>query len=247
MALRNTIEEQAASEWQGVKEIIAAASEEGVHVLLYGVPGTGKTTAAWTLAQDTNREYTSITMHGDLSAQELVGHFVPVGNQTWEFRMGPLAKAFTGGHVCSLNELDHAAGPVNTALYAVLDDPQVARLTVPTGIIARHDKFLAIGTTNTKLENLDLPEALLDRFPIRIPIVFPNPQAVERIQAPAIRRMVWEVYSPRHPLNGRVTYRLLAAIDKLKSRGVSIERAVKAVFPDEYVAREIGTALALAS
>src|SRR3954471_9939682 len=95
-------------------------------VLLYGPPGTGKTTLGFM----DDREVYYVPLHEETSPAELVGHFVPVGDRFVWFD-GPVLMAWQKGARLILDEIDQAGGSVMSLLRAILNDPGVARLTLP--------------------------------------------------------------------------------------------------------------------
>ena len=243
-------QEKSEIHWNQIQETMSHAYNAGLNTLLYGVPGTGKTTAAFNLSKQYQRDYYSITMHSDMSVQELVGSYIPSGVGAWEFRLGPLGTAFKEGYVVSLNELDRASGPVLTCLYGALDDKNVARITTPLGVVRPSSYFYAVGTTNMSPDTMDLPEALLDRFPIRIHVKYPHPKAVTNLRMDALRRFVWEVYEDQSgsmsQFHEKVTFRQVAAIDALIESGMELGSAVGTVIHDS-IAREVARTLKLAT
>ena len=201
-------------------------SQRAPYMLLYGRPGTGKTTAAVNFAGD--RPVYSVTLTGDTVVQELVGHWVPRG-QRFDWHDGPVVRAWREGALLVINEIDKAADAVLSVLLAVLDDHEVARLTLPTGETVRPaPRFYAIATSNSPPEAL--PEALMDRLPVRLEIDQPHPEALERLSGDdgnALRNAVAEAYRSGDP---PFTYRQAAAFGTLRLLGVSDGDAAAAVF-----------------
>lgn len=144
-------------------------------LLLYGPPGTGKTHVA------TPPDITSysLTMTEDMPVAELRGHYVPHGNE-FIWMDGPAIRAWREGVRLVINEIDKASAEAMTFLHVILDDPRTARLTLPTGeTVVPHAGFNVIATMNG--EPHDLPEALRDRFPVKILVDSINPEALEKL------------------------------------------------------------------
>src|SRR5207244_1607050 len=109
----------------------------------------------------------------------LRGHFIPKG-QEFIWMDGPALTAFRLGSRLVLNEIDKASGDALTFCHALLDDPGIARITLPTGeTVIPHEDFHVIATMNGEPE--DLPDALRDRFAVRIHIDKLHPEAVEAL------------------------------------------------------------------
>ena len=174
--------------WSDVATVMPHVSR----ILLYGPPGTGKTTLGF--SDDAETFY--VPLHEETSPAELIGHFVPVGNRFVWFD-GPVLLAWQRGARLILDELDQAGGSVMSILRAILNDPSVARLTLPdpklaeldddtlAAIIASGDGFRTvtpaegfsvIATMNGDPQDLDAP--LLDRFEATFFIGQTNPAAI---------------------------------------------------------------------
>lgn len=114
----------------------------------------------------------------------LRGHFVLKGNE-FVWHDGLISRAWRVSHdhprgiVVVLNEIDHAGADVQSSLHNALDDPDMARVDLPSGETLRPapGKILYLGTMNGRPE--DLPDALRDRVPVALEMDRPNPKAVE--------------------------------------------------------------------
>lgn len=151
--------------------------------LLYGPPGTGKTTAGNFLGEP--KEVYNITLTEETPAAELRGHFVPKGNE-FVWMDGPALTAFKNGSRLVLNEIDKASGDALTFCHALLDDPGIAAITLPYkdeegGVVTvkPHPDFHVVATMNGEPE--DLPEALRDRFAVRINVDKVHPNAIKSL------------------------------------------------------------------
>lgn len=164
-------------------------------ILLYGPPGTGKTT----LGFSDDKETFYVPLHEETSPAELLGHFVPVGSRFVWFD-GPVLMAWQRGARLILDELDQAGGAVMSILRAILNDPEIARLTLPDPSLAELDDdtlaaviaagegfrtvkpaegFQVIATMNGEPQDLDAP--LLDRFEALFYVKDTNPEAINAL------------------------------------------------------------------
>ena len=148
-------------------------------VLLRGKPGTGKTYHAVHSALEEGQKVYTITMTEETPAAELRGHYVPKGNE-FIWTDGPAIMAWREGARLVINEIDRSSEDVLSLMYAILDDPDFAELTLPTGEKVRPAQgFQVVATMNGLPE--DLPDALQDRLPVDIEITDVNPKALERL------------------------------------------------------------------
>ena len=149
--------------WKELEQVL----KTGQHVLLYGGPGFGKTHIA-----SVGVDCYKVTMTEETAAAELRGHYIPKGNE-FIWHNGPALMAWGQGAElgCRLvvDEIDRSSGDALTFFYALLDDPTVAKLTLPSGETVRPKAgFQCVATTNAMDLESALPAALLSRFAIRI-------------------------------------------------------------------------------
>jgi MoxR-like ATPase len=184
------------SEWTLAEQVIPEARL----VLLYGPPGTGKTTAGNRIGlrggkviEDKEQNpgllvsgtltpvfnIYNITLTEETPATELRGHYIMKGGD-FDWHDGTGMRPFRKGGRLVLNEIDKASGDCLQFCHALLDDPSIAAITLPTGETVRpHNDFSVVATMNGEPE--DLPEALRDRFSVRINIKNPHPQAIKSL------------------------------------------------------------------
>ena len=164
--------------WTLFNEIIGNSER----VLLYGMPGTGKTYQAVKTNVPDNKEVYSTTLTVDSSASEIIGHYIPNEKGTFDWNDGVGIRAWREGTRLVLNEIDHAGPDVTSVLHAILDDKDIARFTLPNQdkeLVQPASGFNVVATMNGKPE--DLPEALADRFAVKIDINEVHPEAIETL------------------------------------------------------------------
>jgi len=161
--------------WEVAEAIIGVSPR----VLLRGKPGTGKTYHAATAALTEDQKVYQITMTEETPMAEIRGHYIMQdGEFVWSD--GPVISAWREGARLVINEIDHASEDCLSLMYALLDDPGFAALTLPTGETVRPaDGFQVVATMNGIPE--DLPDALQDRLPVDIEITDVHPKAIERL------------------------------------------------------------------
>lgn len=140
-------------------------------ICISGRPGTGKSGAPWYYF-DGARQVERVTIHNSMCPEDLLGSWTlratNGGTETvWED--GPVTRAMRASHhrisIIVLDEIDKRGPDVETALHQILDDPDMARILLPTGeIITTGPGFGAVATMNGNPD--DLSDALRDRFDI---------------------------------------------------------------------------------
>ena len=199
--------------WQTLQECLDSGIDR---VILFGPSGIGKTYAGLHLGDTTGGAYRLVCTE-DMTNMDVTGAFMPSTNG-FQWVNGAGLKAWEGNGVVGgrliVDEIDKASGDVFATLLAMLDSPESASWEHPeTGRVVRpRNGFSAIMTTN--VENMEeLPTALADRFPIRIRINEPHPDALLAL-SPDLRN-----YAVRMADAGerRISLRAFLAFDKLRA------------------------------
>ncbi|GIP41120.1 hypothetical protein J31TS4_44000 [Paenibacillus sp. J31TS4] len=143
----------------------------GGHLLLEDLPGVGKTTLVRALARTLDCSFRRIQFTPDLLPSDVTGVSVfDSSNGTFAFREGPLFAS-----VVLADELNRTPAKVQAALLEAMEEGQVTvdgtshRLPAPFLLLATQNPADCEGTYR-------LPEALLDRFLLRIRLGYPSPE-----------------------------------------------------------------------
>lgn len=164
--------------WELASKVIGKSDR----VLLYGVPGTGKSYQATLYNLKEKQKAVTTTLTEDGSAMELRGHFIPTEDGAMTWIHGTAIHAWLTGARLVLNEIDHASGDVLTFLHTILDDKEFAGITLPNANqenVKPKKAFNVVATMNGTPDML--PLALRDRFPVKINIDRIHPSALAKL------------------------------------------------------------------
>jgi MoxR-like ATPase len=139
------------------------------HILLEGVPGLAKTLAISTLAKVIDTGFQRIQFTPDLLPADLVGTLV-FNQKSGEFvpKKGPLFS-----NIILADEINRAPAKVQSALLEAMQERQV---TIGDTTYPLEEPFLVLATQNPIEQEgtYPLPEAQVDRFMLKLKIVYPS-------------------------------------------------------------------------
>src|SRR6266480_1301752 len=149
------------------------------HVLLEGVPGLGKTTLLRTLARTLQLKYSRIQFTPDLMPADIVGSMIMEsddrGGKALRFQHGPIF-----ANLVLADEINRATPKTQSALLEAMQERTVTsgntthELELPFLVMATQNPIEMEGT-------YPLPEAQLDRFLMKILVVYPSREELNRI------------------------------------------------------------------
>ncbi len=148
------------------------------HILLEGVPGLAKTLAISTLAKIVDTKFQRLQFTPDLLPADLVGTMI-YNQKTAEFvpKKGPIF-----ANIILADEINRAPAKVQSALLEAMQERQV---TIGNTSYPLDDPFLVLATQNPIEQEgtYPLPEAQVDRFMLKLKIVYPTREEEKEILA----------------------------------------------------------------
>ena len=172
-ALINNCRKEIALRIVGQREMVEGlltALIAGGHILLEGVPGLAKTLAIKSLAEITGLDFKRIQFTPDLLPADLTGTLIwEQANGSFSVRRGPVF-----ANVILADEINRAPAKVQSALLEAMEEKQV---TIGEKSYPLPDPFFVLATENP-IEHegtYSLPEAELDRFLMKLLVVYPRP------------------------------------------------------------------------
>lgn len=175
------------------------------HILLEGVPGLAKTLAISTLAKIIDTNFQRIQFTPDLLPADLVGTMI-YNQKTGEFvpKKGPLFS-----NIILADEINRAPAKVQSALLEAMQERQV---TIGDKTYPLEEPFLVLATQNPIEQEgtYPLPEAQVDRFMLKLKIVYPTREEEKKIlgrmakgEVPSVSKVITvdKILSAREAVN----------------------------------------------
>jgi MoxR-like ATPase len=190
---------------QDITNQLLIALLTGGHVILEGVPGTGKTLMAKVLSQLIQADFRRVQLTPDILPMDILGtNIFDLQTQEFILRKGPV---FT--QLLLADEINRTPPKTQAALLEAMAEGQV---TLDGESLQLSDLFWVIATQNS-LEfegTYPLPEAQLDRFLFKLIIDYP-PSSAER-------EMLTASQQPRQSRQQAVVAKVATVADCLTAR-----------------------------
>lgn len=158
-----------------IHQVLVALLASG-HIILEGVPGTGKTLLAKVLAQSLNASFRRIQLTPDVLPADITGtNIFDLNNRSFTLKKGPI---FT--EILLADEINRTPPKTQAALLEAMEETQV---TLDGETLPLPELFWVIATQNP-LEfegTYPLPEAQLDRFLFKLVVDYPDEAAEKQM------------------------------------------------------------------
>nr|WP_229510888.1 MULTISPECIES: MoxR family ATPase [unclassified Massilia] len=158
---------------EAVVDLLVTCLLAGGHALVEGVPGLGKTLLVKSLAQATDMQFRRVQFTPDLMPSDIVGTEIleedaATRQRSFRFQPGPV---FT--QVLLADEINRAPPKTQSALLEAMQERSVT-FAGQTHTLPRPFFVLATQNPIEQSGTYPLPEAQLDRFLLRIDVVYPS-------------------------------------------------------------------------
>ncbi|MEG3881395.1 MoxR family ATPase [Microcoleus sp. herbarium7] len=158
-----------------VKQLLVALLSGG-HVIVEGVPGTGKTLLVKAIAQLIQADFRRVQLTPDILPSDILGtNIFDFNTHTFTLKKGPV---FT--EILLADEINRTPPKTQSALLEAMEEQQV---TLDGETLALPELFWTIATQNS-LEfegTYPLPEAQLDRFLFKLVVGYPDAAAEKQM------------------------------------------------------------------
>jgi MoxR-like ATPase len=142
------------------------------HLLIEDQPGVGKTTLSHVLAQTLGLSFQRIQFTSDMLPADILGVSIfEKDGGAFRFHPGPIFS-----QLILADEVNRATPRTQSALLEAMEERQVT-IEGQTRPLPRPFFVIATQNPSTQVGTFPLPESQLDRFTMRVPIGYPDPQA----------------------------------------------------------------------
>ncbi len=168
MALQEAISARIIGQEDLIRSMIITLLCDG-HMLIEGMPGLAKTTAAKTLADALEGDFMRVQFTPDLLPSDLIGTEIYLHEKSeFDFRKGPLFN-----NIILADEINRSPAKVQSALLEAMEEKQIS---VGLHTYKLPDLYMVLATQNPVEQEgtYSLPEAQLDRFLMHVNVDYPD-------------------------------------------------------------------------
>lgn len=173
--VRDALNQVVVGQTELVNQLLVALLAEG-HVILEGVPGTGKTLLVKVMSRLIQADFCRVQLTPDILPSDILGtNIFDLNSRTFNLKRGPV---FT--QVLLADEINRTPPKTQAALLEAMEEQQV---TLDGKSYQLPDLFWVVATQNP-LEfegTYPLPEAQLDRFLFKLVVNYPDANAEKQM------------------------------------------------------------------
>ncbi len=148
---------------------------------IVGTPGVGKTTVAFTVAQEFSKEVYIFQCTSDTRPEDLLVTPVIGSGQVIRYHASPLTSAMVRGGVCILDEGNRMAEKSWAALAPLLDTRRYVESIIAGIKVRAHPDFRICVTMNDDSSTYEIPEYILSRLQPQVRVEFPTAEEEKEI------------------------------------------------------------------
>ncbi len=162
-------------------DLFTQAAAGGLPVLLKGPTGTGKTRFVTYMAWRLGRPLVTVACHEDLTASDLVGRFLILGDET-VWCDGPLTAAVRHGAIVYLDEMVEARKDTLVVIHPLTDDRRMLPVEKLGTVLRAAPGFQVVVSYNPGYQSAvkDLKPSTRQRF-VSLDFAFPPPDLERRV------------------------------------------------------------------
>jgi MoxR-like ATPase len=205
------------------------------HILIEGVPGLAKTLIAKTLAACIQTKFQRIQFTPDLLPADLIGTQVyNPKDSSFYIKKGPIF-----ANIILADEINRAPAKVQSALLEAMQERQV---TIGETTYKLEEPFLVLATQNPIEQEgtYPLPEAQIDRFMLKLKIVYPSMDEESRIidlMAHGVEPQVKSIIKPTDIIEVRNVVNDVYVDDRIKTYVLNLVFATRE--PEKFKLNDI--------
>lgn len=222
-------------------DVFLRAHAARLPVLIKGPTGCGKTRFVAHMAHRLGRPLMTVACHEDLSASDLVGRYLLLGDQT-VWMDGPLTAGVRHGGIVYLDEVVEARKDTLVVIHPLTDDRRILPIDRLATVLRAPDAFMMVVSYNPGYQSVlkDLKPSTKQRF-VTIELGYPSEAVEARVlvaetgiddaRAGTLVRVGAKIRNlASHGLDEGVSTRLLVYAARLMVGGLAPEAACRAAF-----------------